>query len=166
METSLLQGVISSCVAAWARVENINAPAYRTWVLDWRSPKGLMECRGGRWVHQWPINPFAVVEAAKADSLDEVTEIARNKDHPARIGMDPDELALLFHYHPLMAEAFKKFTPEEWTRFGARLDVGLQPVRTPEEALQDPNLMADGCVAEVDDPDLGRIRHVGSVFRS
>ncbi len=165
VETSLLQGVISSCVAAWARVENIDAPAYRTWVLDRRSPKGLMECRGGRWVHQWPINPFAVVEAAKADTLDEVTEIARNKDHPARIGMDPDELALLFYYHPLMAEAFKKFTPEEWTRFGARLDVGLQPVRTPEEALQDPNLLADGCVAEVDDPELGRIRHVGSVLR-
>ncbi len=142
VETSLLQGVISSCVAAWARVENIDAPAYRTWVLDRRSPKGLMECRGGRWVHQWPINPFAVVEAAKADTLDEVTEIARNKDHPARIGMDPDELALLFYYHPLMAEAFKKFTPEEWTRFGARLDVGLQPVRTPEEALKDPNLLA------------------------
>ncbi len=165
VETSLLQGVISSCVAAWARVENIDAPGYRTWVLDRRSPKGLMECRGGRWVHQWPINPFAVVEAAKAERLSDVNEIARNKDHPARIGMDPDELALLFYYHPLMAEAFKKFTPEEWTQFGARLDVGLQPVRTPEEALQDPNLIADGCVAEVDDPELGRIRHVGSVYR-
>ncbi len=69
VETSLLQGVISSCVAAWARVENIDAPGYRTWVLDRRSPKGLMECRGGRWVHQWPINPFAVVEAAKAERL-------------------------------------------------------------------------------------------------
>jgi crotonobetainyl-CoA:carnitine CoA-transferase CaiB-like acyl-CoA transferase len=165
VETSLLQGAISSCVAAWARVENIDAPGYRTWVLDRRSPKGLMQCRGGRWVHQWPINPFAVVEAAKAERLSEVTGIARNKDHPARIGMDPDELALLFYYHPLMAEAFAKFTPEEWTRFGARLDVGLQPVRTPEEALQDPHLLADGCVAEVDDPELGRIRHVGSVFR-
>jgi crotonobetainyl-CoA:carnitine CoA-transferase CaiB-like acyl-CoA transferase len=165
VETSLLQGCMSACVAAWARVNNADAPGYRTWVLDRRSPKGLMECAGGRWVHQWPINPFAVVEAAKAARLDDVTEIPRNKDHPARIGMDPDELALLFYYHPLMAEAFAKFTPEEWTRFGARLDVGLQPVRTPEEALQDPHLLADGCVAEVDDPELGRIRHVGSVFR-
>ena len=165
VETSLLQGAMGACVAVWARVENPDAPGYRTWVMDRRSPKGLMECRGGRWVHQWPINPFAVVEAAKADRLDEITEIPRNKDHPARIGMEPDELSILFYYYPLMAEAFHKFPVEDWVRFGARLDVGLQPVRTPEEALQDPALLADGCVAEVEDPELGRIRHVGIVYQ-
>ena len=165
VETSLLQGAMACCVAGWARVENLDAPGYRTWVMDRRSPKGLMECRGGRWVHQWPINPFAVVEAARADRLDNLTEIPRNRDHPARIGMEPDELSILFYYHPLMVEAFRKFSAEDWVRFGARLDVGLQPVRTPEEALQDPALLADGCVAEVEDPELGRIRHVGIVYQ-
>ena len=165
VETSLLQGAMAACVAGWARVENPDASGYRTWVMDRRSPKGLMECRGGRWVHQWPINPFAVVEAAKADRLDDITQIPRNKDHPARIGMEPDELSILFYYYPLMAEAFRKFPADEWARFGARLDVGLQPVRTPEEALQDPALLADGCVAEVEDPELGRIRHVGIVYQ-
>jgi crotonobetainyl-CoA:carnitine CoA-transferase CaiB-like acyl-CoA transferase len=165
VETSLLQGAMASCVAGWARVENPDAANYRTWVMDRRSPKGLMECRGGRWVHQWPINPFAVVEAAKADHLDNLTEIPRNRDHPARIGMEPEELSILFYYYPLMAEAFSKFTTEDWVSFGARLDVGLQPVRTPEEALQDPALLADGCVAEVEDPELGRIRHVGIVYQ-
>src|SRR5579885_997037 len=165
VETSLLQGAMAACVAGWARVENPDAPGYRTWVMDRRSPKGLMECAGGRWVHQWPINPFAVVEAAKAQRLDELSEIPRNRDHPARIGMDPDELSILFYYYPLRAEAFRKFPAEDWVRFGARLDVGLQPVRTPEEALQDPALLADGCVAEVDDPEVGRIRHVGIVYQ-
>ena len=165
VETSLLQGCLSACVASWIRVRNPDAPGYRTWVLDRRSPKGLIECRGGRWVHQWPINPFAVVEAAKAESLDNVAEIPRNKDHPARIGMDPDELAVLFYYYPLMAEAFGKFSAGDWVRFGARLDVGLQPVRTPEEALQDPALLGDGCVAEIEDPELGKIRHVGIVYQ-
>jgi crotonobetainyl-CoA:carnitine CoA-transferase CaiB-like acyl-CoA transferase len=165
VETSLLQGAMAVCVAGWARVENPDAPGYRTWVMDRRSPKGLMECRGGRWVHQWPINPFAVVEAAKADSLDNLSEIPRNRDHPARIGMEPDELSILFYYYPLMADAFKKFPAQDWVRFGARLDVGLQPVRTPEEALQDPALLADGCVAEVDDPELGKIRHLGIVYQ-
>ncbi len=165
VETSLLQGAMAACVAGWARVENPDAPGYRTWVMDRRSPKGLMECRGGRWIHQWPINPFAVVEAAKAQRLEDLNEIPRNRDHPARIGMDPDELSILFYYYPLMAEAFRKFPAEDWVRFGARLDVGLQPVRTPEEALQDPALLADGCVAEVDDPELGPIRHVGIVYQ-
>jgi crotonobetainyl-CoA:carnitine CoA-transferase CaiB-like acyl-CoA transferase len=165
VETSLLQGCMSACVAAWARVRNPDAPGYRTWVLDRRSPKGLMECAGGRWVHQWPINPFAVVEAAKAGHLDDVTEIPRNRDHPARIGMDPDELSVLFYYYPLMVEAFRKFPAGEWAGFGARLDVGLQKVRTPEEALEDPALLADGCVAEVDDPELGKIRHAGIVYQ-
>ena len=97
--------------------------------------------------------------------MDAITEIPRNKDHPARIGMEPEELSILFYYYPLMAEAFRKFPVEDWVRFGARLDVGLQPVRTPEEALQDPALLADGCVAEVEDPELGRIRHVGVVYQ-
>ncbi len=165
VETSLLQGAMACCVAGWARVENPDAASYRTWVMDRRSPKGLMQCRGGRWVHQWPINPFAVVEAAKSDRLDDLAEIPRNRDHPARIGMEPEELSILFYYYPLMTEAFSKFTAEDWVRFGARLDVGLQPVRTPEEALQDPALLADGCVAEVEDPQLGRIRHVGIVYQ-
>ncbi len=125
VETSLLQGAMAACVAGWARVENPDAAGYRTWVMDRRSPKGLMQCRGCRWIHQWPINPFAVVEAAKADRLDDLSQIARNRDHPARIGMEPDELSILFYYYPLMAEAFRKFPAEDWVRFGARLDVGL-----------------------------------------
>jgi crotonobetainyl-CoA:carnitine CoA-transferase CaiB-like acyl-CoA transferase len=40
----------------------------------------------------------------------------------------------------------------------------VQTVRSPEEALLDPLLLADGCVTEVDDPDLGPIRQVGRVI--
>ncbi|MCJ7671886.1 MAG: CoA transferase, partial [Acidimicrobiia bacterium] len=35
----------------------------------------------------------------------------------------------------------------------------------PEEALADPAFLADGCVAIVDDPEVGRIREVGSTLR-
>ena len=38
---------------------------------------------------------------------------------------------------------------------------GCQIVRSPEEALCDPALVVDGCVVEVDDPDIGPIRHIG-----
>jgi crotonobetainyl-CoA:carnitine CoA-transferase CaiB-like acyl-CoA transferase len=41
----------------------------------------------------------------------------------------------------------------------------MQPVRSPEEALADDALLADGCVAVVDDPDVGPIRQVGLTIR-
>jgi crotonobetainyl-CoA:carnitine CoA-transferase CaiB-like acyl-CoA transferase len=37
-------------------------------------------------------------------------------------------------------------------------------VRSPAEALADGSFLADGCVVEVDDPEVGRIRHVGTVL--
>jgi crotonobetainyl-CoA:carnitine CoA-transferase CaiB-like acyl-CoA transferase len=37
-------------------------------------------------------------------------------------------------------------------------------VRTPEEALQDPMLIREGTVAEVQDPELGRLRQVGILY--
>jgi crotonobetainyl-CoA:carnitine CoA-transferase CaiB-like acyl-CoA transferase len=42
--------------------------------------------------------------------------------------------------------------------------VPLQPARTPEEALQDPMLIREGTVAEVQDPELGRLRQVGILY--
>jgi crotonobetainyl-CoA:carnitine CoA-transferase CaiB-like acyl-CoA transferase len=39
--------------------------------------------------------------------------------------------------------------------------MGVAPVRSPAEALADKAFLADGCVAEVDDPDEGPIRHAG-----
>jgi crotonobetainyl-CoA:carnitine CoA-transferase CaiB-like acyl-CoA transferase len=41
----------------------------------------------------------------------------------------------------------------------------IQPVRSPEEALADPLFLADGCVVEVEDPELGPIRMAGVPYR-
>ena len=41
----------------------------------------------------------------------------------------------------------------------------MQPIRPPEEALADPALLEDGCVAVVDDPELGPINQVGITYR-
>ena len=38
-------------------------------------------------------------------------------------------------------------------------------MRTPEQALCDPALLAEGSVIEVDDPELGRLRQVGAPYR-
>jgi crotonobetainyl-CoA:carnitine CoA-transferase CaiB-like acyl-CoA transferase len=40
----------------------------------------------------------------------------------------------------------------------------MQEARSPETALSDPVMLADGCVCEIDDPELGPIRQVGVVM--
>jgi crotonobetainyl-CoA:carnitine CoA-transferase CaiB-like acyl-CoA transferase len=40
---------------------------------------------------------------------------------------------------------------------------GVQVIRSPEAALADPLLIEDGCVVEVVDPELGPIRHLGTI---
>ena len=41
----------------------------------------------------------------------------------------------------------------------------IQEVRPPEEALTDPLFVKDGCVTEINDPELGAIRQVGVTYR-
>ena len=99
---------------------------------------------------------------ATASQRTEKTTTPRNAT--TRIGMDVNEMLLLHHYQPLMAAAVAKFPSEPWVALGAEVGVPLQPLRSPEEALHDPRSCADGCVIEVDDPELGPVRQVGRVY--
>ena len=134
-----------------------------SWMNLRGAPRGLFECGDGRWVHQWPIKPQTILDAAEHDRLEDapLPEYTHRRVDPARIGMEPENIIVLFHYLPLMQTAFKKFPAEEWRRWGERVQEGVQIVRRPEEALSDPLLMDDGCVVEVEDPELGPIRHLG-----
>jgi crotonobetainyl-CoA:carnitine CoA-transferase CaiB-like acyl-CoA transferase len=64
-----------------------------------------------------------------------------------------------------MAEAVARFGSDEWVALAGEIGVPVQPVRAPEEALLDPLLVADGCVGEVVDPQIGAVRQVGQVYR-
>ena len=163
VDTSLLQGFMAVNQGGWQRPEHPDAAGYWMWVLDQRSPKGLFECADGRWVHQWPMNPAAVMDAAETGDLTSVT--TRNRDDERRLGMGPEDLIVLHYYYPQLVEAFRKYSSQEWVDLGRRIDVGSQPVRSPREALLDPALLEDGCVVSVDDPDHGSIRHVGVSYQ-
>ena len=78
-----------------------------------------------------------------------------------RIATDPEDMIVLHAFHDEMAAAVAKFPAEDWERLAAQVGVPVQIVRSPEDALLDPTLLADGCVTEVDDPDVGTIRVVG-----
>jgi crotonobetainyl-CoA:carnitine CoA-transferase CaiB-like acyl-CoA transferase len=135
-----------------------------SWMNLRGAPRGLFECKDGRWVHQWPLKPLRVVEAAEHDRLEDSPkpDFARRAD-PARIGLEPEAIVELFYWLPLLQAAFKKFSADEWVAWGDRIKEGVQPVRSPEEALADPLLLEDGSIVEVEDPELGRIRHIGLI---
>ncbi|OHV42669.1 CoA transferase [Pseudofrankia sp. BMG5.36] len=162
VQTSLLQGAMAAAGPNWQRVDNADAPGYWMWVTDRRAPEGLFECADGRWVHFWTIRPTLVLDAAVGDELmlDGPRDDMRGGGG-VRIGMDADELPILYLFHQELVEAFRKFPSEQWVAFGAARNLGIALVRSPEEAFADQALLDHGCVVEVADPEVGPIRHAG-----
>jgi crotonobetainyl-CoA:carnitine CoA-transferase CaiB-like acyl-CoA transferase len=163
--TSLLQGALVTTVYPWQRAARPESDGYQSWVIDPRAPKGFFRCGDGRWIHQWnPLPSFmlGVSEGRELTVSDGVTDPRRA---PMRIATHPEEMVLLFEYIPQMGARAARFSSSEWARVAAEVGVPLQPVRSPEEALDDPLLLADGCVVEVDDATLGPVRQVGRVCR-
>ncbi len=164
VETSLLQGAFACASGVWQRAEKIDVPMFNSWILGSRSPKGHFECADGRWIHNWVPNPRFLLTAAAGEKLNATPDLKAQND-PDRFGTGPEELLVMMHYQPLLAEAVKKFPAKEWVDAAAIAGMTIQDVRTPEEALADPLFMKDGCVTELNDPELGPIRQVGVTYR-
>jgi crotonobetainyl-CoA:carnitine CoA-transferase CaiB-like acyl-CoA transferase len=164
VETSLLQGALAAVCLNWQRVENPDAPLYWMWPVDSRSIEGLYECADGRWVHHWTVRPSWVLASAEADELGTVALDTAYRDDPDRVPMDADGMVTGTLLHPMLAAAFKKFPAASWVRAAEQAGIGVALVRSPGEALADESFLADGCVVEVDDPEVGRIRHVGALL--
>lgn len=164
VETSLLQGALAAGTAAWQRAEKPETPGFDSWILSSRAPKGHFRCSDGRWVHNWVPNPRFILEASKGDRVDANPDLKSQND-PDRFGTGPEELLVMAHYHPILQEAVEKFPADEWVAAAAKGGMTMQPVRSPEESLVDPNFMQDGSVVEVEDPELGRIRQVGMAYK-
>jgi len=158
VHTSILQGVLAATVFPWQRVDHPDAEHFQSWVIDQRASKGFYLAADDRWVHQWPMLPNFVLEAEADGDLQVPDELG------ARIALDPDEMVLIHHFRPELAQAIARHPAERWSSVAAEAGAPLQPVRSPEEALLDPALLADGCVAEVVDPELGPVRQVGAVY--
>jgi crotonobetainyl-CoA:carnitine CoA-transferase CaiB-like acyl-CoA transferase len=164
VETSLLQSAFLATASKWIRAEDSTSPRFRTWVYDRRATKGMFECADGRWIQQWVPNPAFVMSSADGDTLELRRDLRRQRDDPERVDSDLENIIVLAHYFPLMAEAVRKFSSAEWTRVGAEAGVPLQPVRTPEEALVDPALVAEGAVTDVAHSEYGSLRQMGILY--
>ena len=164
VETSLMQGAFACASGVWQRAEKIDMPMFNSWILGSRSPKGHFECADGRWIHNWVPNPRFLLTASAGEKLNATPDLKAQND-PDRFGTGPEELLVMMHYQPLLAEAVKKFPAQEWVDAAAVAGMTIQDVRTPEEALADPLFLKDGCVTELNDPELGPIRQVGVTYR-
>jgi crotonobetainyl-CoA:carnitine CoA-transferase CaiB-like acyl-CoA transferase len=164
VETSLLQAALSSTTSKWQRAEHSNATGYRTWIYDSRAPKGFFLCSDGRWVENWGPHPQFALSCADGDTLAFRHEATRVRDDPTRIPPDPENIVVLAHYYDAMKEAFARFPSEEWVAVAQTAGVPVQPVRTPEEALLDPALEAEGAVVDLDHPEHGLLRQVGILY--
>jgi crotonobetainyl-CoA:carnitine CoA-transferase CaiB-like acyl-CoA transferase len=162
--TSLLQGALACAGGVWQRAENTEAPMFDSWILSSRSPKGHFRCKDGRWIHNWVPNPRFLLTASAGESLSATPDLQAKND-PDRFGTAPGELLVMLHYQPQLAAAALRFTADEWTKAAADAGMTIQPVRSPEEALADPLFLDDGCVVEVEDAELGRIRMAGVPYR-
>ncbi len=163
VHTSLLQGAICSTLGAWQRVEHPEAENFQTWVTDPRAPRGFLKTSDDLWTHHWVPLPGFVFGVSAGEKL-EWTEGESPRKSSSRIGMHPEEMLVLHELTPLMQECVGRFPGSEWERVAAQVGVPVQVVRSPEQALLDPLFVEDGCVVEVDDPETGPIRQVGSVL--
>jgi crotonobetainyl-CoA:carnitine CoA-transferase CaiB-like acyl-CoA transferase len=163
VETSLLQGAIGSANGVWQIAENPDLEGYNHWIKCSKSPKGHFQCADGRWIHNWVPNPRFLLGASEGDVIEKNPDLSVQKD-PNRFGTGMEEIVVISHYQPTLIERVKKFGCDDWLAAGAAADVPLQECRSPETALSDPSMLADGCVRELEDPELGRIRQVGRVL--
>ena len=163
VETSLLQGAICGAAVVWQRAENSERPGFNSWIFGAKGPKGHFKASDDKWIHNWVPNPRFIVSASEGDQIDSSPDLSAQND-PDRFGMSVEETFVITHYQPILAERVRKFTAKEWVDAAALADATLQEVRSPEEALADPLLLADGCVRELNDPELGAVRQVGVVI--
>jgi len=164
VSTSLQQGAMACGSGVWQRAEDIDAQGFNTWIMGSQSPKGHFKCANGKWLHNWVPNPRFILEASKGDTLNASPDLSVQND-PDRFGIGPEELLVMAHYQPILADAIKKFNCDDWVKAAADGNMTMQPCRSIEESLTDPLLMADNCVTTVDDPELGPINQVGITYR-
>ena len=164
VSTSLYQGALVCGSGVWQRAENPDAEGFNTWIMGAASPKGHFQCSDGKWIHNWVPNPRFILEASKGSEMNATPDLTVQND-PDRFGIGPEELLVMAHYHPILADAVKKFPAEDWVNAATDGNMTIQECRSLEDSLTDPLLIDDKCVVTVDDPELGPINQVGITYR-
>jgi crotonobetainyl-CoA:carnitine CoA-transferase CaiB-like acyl-CoA transferase len=155
---------MASAAFVWQRVDHPEAPGYASWLLDARAPQESFLCSDGRWVHYALPSPRLVLSQRDKTQLSADDDTVSPRRDPDRLQLDIWELAIYCHYYPEMVKIFAQFPSDAWVALGAEVGAPIAPVRSTQEALQDPACLADRTVVDVDDYEMGRTRQAGFAF--
>ena len=138
-------------------------PGFDTWILGSRSPKGHFQGKDGKWIHNWVPNPRFILQASQGDTLNASPDLTVQND-PDRFGTGPEEILVMAHYQPILAEAVAKFPAQGMDRRGRdRRDdhaAGAQ-----HRGVAGRSAVPGGRLrGEAKDPELGTIRTVGNAY--
>jgi crotonobetainyl-CoA:carnitine CoA-transferase CaiB-like acyl-CoA transferase len=158
VETSLAQAAINMNAMGWQRVDTVH-PSYRLWYFDRRAPKGIFRAGDDEWLHQWaPFeHSFLRANAAGVDPATAPKVVVGGDDYETSVRAQAEAFVET-------AAAIATRPRDEWVRLGAEAKIGLQPILSPEGALLDESLAAEGVIVELADPEHGPIRQVGHVY--
>lgn len=151
VETSLLQGVLAFTTQLWQDVER---PGPNFWGIPMNPQAGVFECADGQWVHSMHNSGG---RGKDRSALFRILDI-----EPFVPSIDPAEM---LRQEGIVRAAVKKLTrPQVLEQFWAN-DFAIAPVRPASEALDDEQVINNGMVVEVDDPEHGATRQAGIPFR-
>lgn len=136
--TSILQGFLSKLPMAWTRNSAGPMPNPPIWPLGPRNTKlQLYQCLGGDWLQI--MDPPQQFDMATLPTMWEVLAEGAEIDTPEGL-----------------SEAFRRRPSEAWLADLRARDVAVEPANPMGEVLRHPDVIANGYVIEVDDPDLGK----------
>ncbi|WP_198351078.1 CoA transferase [Flavisphingomonas formosensis] len=144
IETSLLQGALTSLAMHWYRAEYPSDS-----LADGMPKRGdmpIFECANGTWVHVMANVDKVPLMQAEIERLDDAL----------RQPLPPTTTyARLFPMMPANRAAFLRHDSAIWLRALWEADVPVQPAMPMGALFADEQARANGYVVEVDDPDLG-----------
>jgi crotonobetainyl-CoA:carnitine CoA-transferase CaiB-like acyl-CoA transferase len=156
VETSLVQGLTAYDLYNWLGPQLRGEFAVRPRAGYTFSPvAGIVGfTKDGRWLQFANFRPHLV--AAFLDAIGLSSDYAEATDR----NQSPDSVA------EMVLRRLHEKTLDEWMEIFLRSDdIGVEPIRTPREALDHPQMIHNGHVVELTDPKLGKTRQVGPLVR-
>lgn len=136
--TSILQGFLSKLPMVWARNSEGPMPNPPIWPLGPRpTAMQLFQCKDGDWLQI--MDPTQQLDYATLPTMWDV--IADGMDISTLDGV---------------IEAFKQRPLERWLADLRAIDIAVEPAYPMGEVLRHPEVIANGYVVEIDDPELGK----------
>ncbi|MCZ7527483.1 MAG: CoA transferase [Acidimicrobiia bacterium] len=156
VQTSLLQGAFAYTTQIWQQVEKAKAPFHD--LMGKSYPPGIhqqfvFECADGEWVHTSVMSGLTPTK-----SQDEILGLPDAPDPFTFMAMAPEEREEI---NRRRREAYRRHDRDALVKELQAHHHAVEAIVPMEEAFRHPQLVANGMVAEVDDPVLGPTTQVG-----